>query len=108
MHDIEGRLLYLRARYYSPEMMRFIQQDTVFGEIKEPLSRNLYIYGNGNPLKYVDPSGHENKIRNNLDGGGGLENEVNGLNSYSFISSWGDRTLLEIIARNVKIEDMDK
>ncbi len=48
----------------------------MFGEIKEPLSRNLYIYGNGNPLKYVDPSGHENKIKNNLDGGGRDEVDI--------------------------------
>ncbi len=58
MHDIEGDLVYLRARYYSPDMMRFIQQDTYLGDIKEPLSRNLYAYANDNPLKYVDPSGH--------------------------------------------------
>ena len=58
MHDIEGDLVYLRARYYSPNMARFIQQDTYLGDVKEPLSRNLYIYANGNPLKYTDPNGH--------------------------------------------------
>ena len=57
-HGIEEGLVYLRARYYEPDTMRFLQQDTMFGDIKEPMSRNLYIYGNANPLTYVDPSGH--------------------------------------------------
>jgi len=69
MHDIEGRLLYLRARYYSPEMMRFIQQDTVFGEIENPLSLNLYIYCYDNPIKFTDPTGHKAGDRfRSLDG----------------------------------------
>jgi peptidoglycan hydrolase-like protein with peptidoglycan-binding domain len=38
--------------------MRFLQQDTMFGDTREPLTRNLYIYGNANPMTYVDPSGH--------------------------------------------------
>ncbi|WBW96137.1 zincin-like metallopeptidase toxin domain-containing protein [Oceanirhabdus sp. W0125-5] len=58
MHDIEGRMLYLRARYYDFNTSQFIQQDTVLGEIKNPLSRNLYSYAQGNPLKYRDPSGN--------------------------------------------------
>jgi RHS repeat-associated protein len=59
-HDIEAGLVYLRARYYEPGTGRFIQEDSYpyFGEIEEPLTRNLYIYGKGNPLKYTDPSGH--------------------------------------------------
>jgi RHS repeat-associated protein len=57
-HDIEGGLVYLRARYYEPNTMRFLQQDTVLGDIKEPLTWNLYAYGNDNPLMYTDPTGH--------------------------------------------------
>jgi RHS repeat-associated protein len=59
-HDIEAGLVYLRARYYEPGTSRFIQQDSYpyFGETEEPLTRNLYLYGNGNPLNYTDPSGH--------------------------------------------------
>ena len=59
-HDIEGGLIYLRARYYEPNTGRFIQQDSYpyFGDTKNPLTRNLYLYGNGNPLMYKDPNGH--------------------------------------------------
>lgn len=45
---------YLRARYYNPVIGRFTQQDTYLGA-----GLNLYAYCGGNPLSYVDPSGHE-------------------------------------------------
>ena len=51
-------LQYLRARYYDSETGRFISQDTYRGEITNPLSRNLYLYTNNDPVNYVDPSGH--------------------------------------------------
>ncbi|BDU51683.1 RHS repeat domain-containing protein [Haliovirga abyssi] len=57
--DEESGLQYLRARYYSPEIRRFISRDTYKGDIKEPLSLNLYGYSKGNPIRYVDPSGHD-------------------------------------------------
>jgi hypothetical protein len=51
----------MRARYYEPGTGRFIQQDSYLGDIKIPLSRNLYAYAQNNPLKYVDPSGNNAK-----------------------------------------------
>jgi RHS repeat-associated protein len=51
-------LQYLRARWYDPSMGRFISEDTYEGELKNPLSLNLYTYVENNPLKYHDPSGH--------------------------------------------------
>jgi RHS repeat-associated protein len=59
-HDIEAGLVYLRARYYESGTSRFIQQDSYpyFGEIERPITRNLYLYGNDNPVNYIDPSGH--------------------------------------------------
>ena len=56
--DITTGLQYLRARYYDPEMGRFIQQDSFLGYIQTPLSLNLYIYVRNNPLNYMDPSGN--------------------------------------------------
>ena len=44
---------YLRARNYNPVIGRFTQQDTYLGA-----GLNLYAYCGGNPLSYVDPSGH--------------------------------------------------
>ena len=54
--DANG-LLYMRARYYSPELRRFINADIIPGEISDSTSLNRYAYVNGNPVSYVDPFG---------------------------------------------------
>lgn len=56
--DSSTNLQYLRARWYDPNMGRFINEDTYEGDIKNPLSLNLYTYVENNPLRYVDPTGH--------------------------------------------------
>lgn len=38
--------------------MRFISEDTNKGDVKDPLSLNLYAYCQGNPLKFMDSDGH--------------------------------------------------
>ena len=43
----------MRARHYDSKAGRFIQEDTYLGD-----GRNLYAYVHSNPLKYVDPTGH--------------------------------------------------
>src|SRR5690554_6918678 len=50
-------LYYYGARYYDPEIARFITEDSYSGEIGNPQSQNLYVYVMNNPLRYVDPSG---------------------------------------------------
>ena len=46
-------LLHMRARYYSPELRRFITADPIgFAG-----GMNWYQYANGNPISYVDPDG---------------------------------------------------
>ena len=56
MTDSNG-LYYMRARYYNPEIKRFINQDVVQGTIENGLSLNRYAYSNGNPISYIDPFG---------------------------------------------------
>ncbi|MBE1442606.1 RHS repeat-associated core domain-containing protein [Paenibacillus sp. OAS669] len=58
LQDDESGLIYLRARYYDPAVGRFINEDTYEGDIKNPLSLNLYTYVHNNPLIYIDPTGH--------------------------------------------------
>lgn len=55
--DKETGLYYLRARYYSPALGRFTQEDTYIGELEASLSLNLYIYCGNNPILLVDSSG---------------------------------------------------
>lgn len=48
----------MRARYYTPGMGRFLTKDTWDGDYSSPLTLNKWNYVNGNPINYVDPSGH--------------------------------------------------
>ena len=50
-------LLYMRARYYSPELKRFISADSVIGNLSSTPSLNRYAYANGNPVTQIDPFG---------------------------------------------------
>ena len=54
--DTNG-LIYMRARYYSPEMKRFINADVVPGEISNAITLNRFAYANGNPVSLIDPFG---------------------------------------------------
>lgn len=56
--DTETGLYYYNARYYDPEIGRFIQPDTVIADLSNPQSYNRYSYCLNNPLKYTDPTGH--------------------------------------------------
>ena len=50
-------LYYMRARYYSPDLMRFIHADIVSGSISNAITLNRYAYANGNPVSNIDPFG---------------------------------------------------
>ena len=55
-------LYYYGARYYDPEIGRFISADTIIPDPTNPQAYNRYTYCLNNPLKYVDPSGNIVKI----------------------------------------------
>jgi RHS repeat-associated protein len=57
--DISTGLLYYGARYYDPALGRFISADTVVPEPGNPQALNRYSYVLNNPLRYVDPTGHQ-------------------------------------------------
>ena len=48
---------YLRARYYDQGVGRFTQMDIWAGSCCEPITLNKYLYGKGDPIDYIDPSG---------------------------------------------------
>ena len=52
-YEVEHGLYYMRARYYDPEIGRFISEDPIGLEG----GLNLYAYGAGNPIIFIDPSG---------------------------------------------------
>jgi RHS repeat-associated protein len=55
--DKESGLLYYKARYYDPALGRFLQADSIV--MPESLyGMNRYMYVDGNPVKWKDPSGN--------------------------------------------------
>jgi RHS repeat-associated protein len=50
-------LYYYGARYYDPEIGRFLTRDPLGGAMVKPQSLNKYTYCVNNPMKYVDPAG---------------------------------------------------
>jgi len=55
--DGELEQYYLRQRFYDAETGRFTRRDTYEGRIGEPITLHKYLYGNANPVYFVDPSG---------------------------------------------------
>ena len=53
----DNGLIYMRARYYSPEMKRFVNADIVAGKLSNAITLNRFAYANGNPVSFVDPFG---------------------------------------------------
>ena len=53
----DNGLIYMRARYYSPAMKRFINADVIVGAISNAITLNRFAYANGNPVSFVDPFG---------------------------------------------------
>jgi len=55
--DEETGLIYLRNRYYDPQIGRFISKDKNFGDLYSPQTLNPYVYVENNPVNFVDPLG---------------------------------------------------
>jgi RHS repeat-associated protein len=59
------KIYYYGARYYDPVLGRFISADSIVPDFSNPQSLNRYSYVLNNPLRYIDPTGH-----NEADGTG--------------------------------------
>ncbi len=55
--DRETGLYYYKARYYDPEIGRFVQPDSYLNP-NTPFGMNQYAYVDGNPIMNSDPTGH--------------------------------------------------
>jgi RHS repeat-associated protein len=51
-------LMDYNARFYSPHLGRFVSADTVVPNPGKAVSFDRFVYGDSNPIKYRDPSGH--------------------------------------------------
>lgn len=61
-------LVYLKTRYYNPQLMRFMNRDTVAGSVTDSQSLNRFSYVEGNPLTYVDLNGQARTWLTSYDG----------------------------------------
>ncbi len=58
MSDSNG-LYYMRARFYNPEIRRFVNQDVLLGNVAEGQTLNRYAYVKGRAISSIDPFGLE-------------------------------------------------
>lgn len=57
IHDQETGLDLMGLRYYDGNISRFLSADRFPGLITEPITHNLYIYCNDDPINNIDPKG---------------------------------------------------
>ena len=57
-YDDETNLYYFGARYYDPEIGRFLTADTQVPDPMNPKVLHRYAFAGDNPIRYVDPTGH--------------------------------------------------
>lgn len=51
-------LLYYGARFYDPQLGRFISADTIVPQAGNPQDLNRYAYARNNPVIHTDSTGH--------------------------------------------------
>jgi RHS repeat-associated protein len=56
--DGASSLYYFKARFYSPQIGRFLSADSEINHPTTPQALNRYAFAGGNPIRYIDPSGH--------------------------------------------------
>jgi len=65
-YDNNVGFYYLRARFYNPQIGRFQNMDVFPGMQFEPVTLHKYMYGNGSPANFVDPSGYFSLIEQGM------------------------------------------
>lgn len=66
--DADTGLDFFGARSFSAAQGRFTSPDTPgYASLRNPLAWNLYAYALNNPLKFIDPDGHEVVCHGNAD-----------------------------------------
>ncbi len=61
--DSGSGLLFYNARWYDPQVGRFLQADTLVPNPGNPQALNRYPYTRNNPLRYTDPTRHGPECR---------------------------------------------
>lgn len=57
VNEADTGLVYMQARYYDPDIGRFLSPDPVWADDATGANFNRYWYANNNPVKFIDPDG---------------------------------------------------
>jgi RHS repeat-associated protein len=66
-------IYFYNARFYDPGLGRFLSADTMLPGAGNSQAYDRFAYSLGNPIKYVDPTGHVSRCSNDDGEGGGCE-----------------------------------
>jgi RHS repeat-associated protein len=96
--------IYLRARYYNPGTGRFISRNSFAGKQGDPLSLNLYTYCANNPIRYIDPSGHDavDAASFMVNSPRPSTNNINSASDWKMVQNW-DNKFNEILTSPAKV-----
>lgn len=98
--DDETGLHYANARYYDSELGAFLSEDPAKGDPMRPVTLHPYIYGNGNPLIYLDRSGRTAELVEVLDGHERNQADIVALaeqiKSMRSSATWYERPVVEV------------
>jgi RHS repeat-associated protein len=84
-HDAATGLVYMKARYYAPELGMFLSEDPVFGNLQDPRSMRKHLYAHGDPVNRWDPMGLSTKfVGQHANSSGGLPGAYNQSTALSF------------------------
>ena len=84
--DEGNGISYIRARYYSPELGRFISKDPLTGTDGDSQSLHRYVYAVNNPIRLIDVSGFCSLPTQRING----SSDDSLLHKY-LVSDFGDR-----------------
>lgn len=88
-YDTESGLYYLNSRYYSPELGRFINADSLIDNTGT-ITQNLFSYCGNNPVNYIDPDGHLPKwVSGLLDIASGITQIIAGISLATATAATG-------------------
>ena len=100
-------LVYLRYRYYSPEMGAFIAEDDYLGTDENVNSQNRYSYCEGDPINYHDPTGHAKSLRE-IQMQYGLDTTAQQFQNYANGQSYGLNLISDSTANSYIQRGRDK